>query len=348
MVVRNGGKSQRPHFAHFKKPKMKCNGTSLLRYLFRNQAKQILQACIDSQTPFNMEWQCSYCSKKYNKDVLQQIRSIRDDFSIGNCTPDLALCDADGHARIVFELLVRRKLTGKALRTYEENGIILIQLMITEGDVMNVENKLHRPDSVSFCGNGECYNFQFCQSCFQREIFVQQFKCKKCGMVVNGYMVRRTSAFGVIGLDNLRDDEKQLIVSKHFSGKRATVADIVVYGKLTVSSSESKAGTTYVCGKGTINLGTQTGKFETGKLTDIDESQLYADLSIFPNPATSVLYIQSGELPQGEAYIYNTSGKLCKTVLLQGEEITAVEVADLSAGVYILRLGTQTLRFIKQ
>ncbi|MEE1183609.1 MAG: alpha-amylase domain-containing protein, partial [Paludibacteraceae bacterium] len=124
--------------------------------------------------------------------------------------------------------------------------------------------------------------------------------------------------------------------------------DIVVNGKLTVSSSESKAGTTYVCGKGTINLGTQTGKFETGKLTDIDESQMYADLSIFPNPATSVLYIQSGELPQGEAYIYNTSGKLCKTVMLQGEEITAVEVADLSAGVYILRLGTQTLRFIKQ
>lgn len=124
--------------------------------------------------------------------------------------------------------------------------------------------------------------------------------------------------------------------------------DIVVNGKLTVSSSESKAGTTYVCGKGTINLGTKTGKFETGKLTDIDESQMYADLSIFPNPATSVLYIQSGELPQGEAYIYNTSGKLCKTVMLQGEEITAVEVADLSAGVYILRLGTQTLRFIKQ
>ena len=124
--------------------------------------------------------------------------------------------------------------------------------------------------------------------------------------------------------------------------------DIVVNGKLTVSSSESKAGTTYVCGTGTINLGTKTGQFETGKLTDIDESQMYADLSIFPNPATSVLYIQSGELPQGEAYIYNTSGKLCKTVMLQGEEITAVEVADLSAGVYILRLGTQTLRFIKQ
>ena len=76
--------------------------------------------------------------------------------------------------------------------------------------------------------------------------------------------------------------------------------------------------------------------------------EYYADLSIFPNPATSVLYIQSGELPVGDAYIYNISGKLCKTVTLQGKEITEVEVADLPAGVYILRLGSQALRFIKK
>ena len=44
-------------------------------------------------------------------------------------------------------------------------------------------------------------------------------------------MVRNVSPFGLIGLDNLKDTEKQLIVSKHFRGKRATVADIVVYGK---------------------------------------------------------------------------------------------------------------------
>ena len=44
-------------------------------------------------------------------------------------------------------------------------------------------------------------------------------------------MVRNTSAFGIIGLDRLQDHEKQEIVSKFFRGKRATVADILVYGK---------------------------------------------------------------------------------------------------------------------
>ena len=43
--------------------------------------------------------------------------------------------------------------------------------------------------------------------------------------------MRNTSAFGIIGLDNLREEEKQEIVSTYFRGKRATVADILVYGK---------------------------------------------------------------------------------------------------------------------
>ncbi len=139
----------------------------------------------------------------------------------------------------------------------------------------------------------------------------------------------------------------KLIIEK---GKgNAEAPDVKVNGKLTVTSSECKNGTAFVCGKGKIKLGSQTGEFDTCPpvVTDVYQ-EYYADLSIFPNPATSVLYIQSGELPVGDAYIYNISGKLCKTVTLQGKEITEVEVADLPAGVYILRLESQTLRFIKK
>lgn len=231
MVLRKGGKTQRPHFAHFKRPPMKCNGTSVIRHLFREEATQILQMHLTDNLPFMMEWQCPYCSKKYIKDILQETTTVGNGYSINGFTPDIALCDKEGRIRIAIEILIQRKLTGKTLKVYEENGIILIQLKITENDAMNVKDKLHHPDSVSFCGNGECYNFQFCQSCFHREIFQQKFKCKKCGKVVDGYMVRNTSALGIIGLDNLREDEKRLIVSKFFSGKRTTVADIVVYGK---------------------------------------------------------------------------------------------------------------------
>jgi hypothetical protein len=44
-------------------------------------------------------------------------------------------------------------------------------------------------------------------------------------------MVRNTSAFGKLGLDNLTLDEKKEIMDTYFRGKRATQADIVVYGK---------------------------------------------------------------------------------------------------------------------
>ena len=126
-----------------------------------------------------------------------------------------------------------------------------------------------------------------------------------------------------------------------------TAPDITVSGQLTVTNSVCNEGTAYVTGKGTINLGTTKGNFDLGKTTDVIED-VYTDLSIFPNPTTSVLYVQSGELPTGDAYIYSTSGNLCKKVALHGEEISEISVEELPAGVYILRLGSQALRFIKQ
>jgi hypothetical protein len=128
----------------------------------------------------------------------------------------------------------------------------------------------------------------------------------------------------------------------------ATAPDITVNGKLTVGTSVCLEGTAFVCGKGSIQLGTEDGSFDTCQISTYVADETYADLSIFPNPATSVLYIQSGELPTGEAYIYNVSGSLCQTIQLEGKEISEVEVANLPAGVYVLRLGSQALRFIKK
>ena len=139
--------------------------------------------------------------------------------------------NGQGQPIFAIKLLIRRKLTKKTLHFYEEKGIILIQIALEEDDWMRVEEKLSHPESVTFCSNAECYNFQFYQNCIHREYYAQKFKCKKCGKVVDGYMVRNTSALGIIGLDRLQDHEKQEIVSKFFRGKRATVADILVYGK---------------------------------------------------------------------------------------------------------------------
>ena len=231
IIARNEGKSQRPHFAHFKKTEAGCSGETLLLHLFRQKAIDILKEHIDRKEAFPIRWSCPLCNRLYEKDMLQQVASLAIDFSIEGHHPDITLLDDKGHPLFAIKLLIRRKLTKKTLHFYEEKGIILLQIPLEEDDWMRVEEKLSHPDSVTFCSNAECYNFQFYQNCIHREYYSQKFKCKKCGKVVDGYMVRNTSAWGIIGLDRLRDHEKQEIVSKFFRGKRATVADILVYGK---------------------------------------------------------------------------------------------------------------------
>lgn len=231
IIARKGGETQRPHFAHFKKSKEGCNGESLLIQLFRKQAFALLQKHLKEGLAFTIEWSCPYCHRKYQRNLLKQISKVEERPTLSNMTPDLTLYNKEGKAVIAFEIILRRKLTKKTIERYESAGILLIQLHIDEKDVMNVATKLQYPDAVGFCANAECYNFQFSQHTFRREIFVQKFKCKKCAKVVDGYMVRRISPFGLIGLDHLNDNEKQTIVSKYFHGKRAVVADIVVYGK---------------------------------------------------------------------------------------------------------------------
>ena len=231
LVTRNEGKAQRPHFAHFKKTEAGCNGEALLLHLFRQKAVTLLNGRIERKEPFPIRWSCPLCNRRYEKDILQQAASLTTDIDIEGHHPDITLLDAKGRPLIAIKLLIRGKLTKKTLHFYENRGIILIQVRLEEDDWMQVEEKLSNPESVTFCANAECYNFQFYHNCIRREYYSQKFKCKKCGKVVDGYMVRNTSAFGIIGLDRLQDHEKQEIVSKFFRGKRATVADILVYGK---------------------------------------------------------------------------------------------------------------------
>lgn len=230
IIARKDGTMQRPHFAHFKKSEQ-CSGESVLLHYFRQEAIKFLQNHIDQKQAFLIQWSCPLCNRPYTKDLLQQVTSISTDWNLEGHHPEITLLDDKGQPLFAIKLLIRGKLTKKTLHFYEDKGIILIQYQISEDDWLHIEERLSSPQVVTFCGNAECYNFQFYQKCIRREYYSQKFKCKKCGKVVDGYMVRNTSALGIIGLDRLRDYEKQEIVSKFFRGKRATVADILVYGK---------------------------------------------------------------------------------------------------------------------
>ena len=151
LIARNGGKVQRPHFAHFKKTSKKCNGTSVLHHLFKEKAAALLQTHISEHSPFPIQWSCPYCSKIYQRNLLQRVAGLSTNEAIDRHTPDILLTDKDNSPLIAIELLVSRKLSKKIIQLYETRGIILIQIRIAEVDWDNVGNKLHHPDSVSFC-----------------------------------------------------------------------------------------------------------------------------------------------------------------------------------------------------
>lgn len=231
IIAKNGGKSQRPHFAHFKKSNQSCNGESVLLHWFKQKAFELIRQHQETNTPFLIHWHCPYCSKQHSKNLLKKVEVIQENYLLNGQLTDMALIGKDGNPLIAINFIIKRKLTKKALEFYEKSGIILIQYQVSEIDWIQYEETLAHPQYVTFCENIECYNYQFYQNCIQREIFRQKFKCKKCGKVIDGYMVRKSSAFGKLGLGYLSDEEKQEIVRTYFRGKRAIQADIVVYGK---------------------------------------------------------------------------------------------------------------------
>jgi DNA-binding beta-propeller fold protein YncE len=73
-----------------------------------------------------------------------------------------------------------------------------------------------------------------------------------------------------------------------------------------------------------------------------------AGLEIYPNPASSYLNVQINEGERNSTLsIYNTQGSLVKTVPVNSDS-EEIDVSELPAGVYILKLHDERVPFIKQ
>ena len=80
------------------------------------------------------------------------------------------------------------------------------------------------------------------------------------------------------------------------------------------------------------------------KSTGVDENGVNL-LTLYPNPANSVIRIEGLEA-NSEVRIYNMMGALVKVVNANADEEIGID--DLSAGLYFVRCGSTTLRFIKE
>ena len=78
--------------------------------------------------------------------------------------------------------------------------------------------------------------------------------------------------------------------------------------------------------------------------TGVDENEL-ANVKVYPNPAKWTIRI-AGIEANSEAKIYNSLGALVKVVNVSADD--EISIRDLSSGLYLIRCGNITLRFVKQ
>ena len=141
---------------------------------------------------------------------------------------------------------------------------------------------------------------------------------------------------------------KELIIE---NGKGTGVdPDVKVTGSLNVTGSITcNEGTAFICGGGRVARGSESGSIDYCVSTLVDEiTDDEFDMSVFPVPATDVLYVQTTKPYVGEIEVISITGKKVLSVASEGEDITEVPVADLAAGNYVVRLGSQVQHIIKK
>ncbi|MDA9563918.1 T9SS type A sorting domain-containing protein [Flavobacteriales bacterium] len=86
------------------------------------------------------------------------------------------------------------------------------------------------------------------------------------------------------------------------------------------------------------------GYVDCSSINSIKDVDPQKELTIYPNPTSNFLYVES--LPQGSHtyYIYDIYGKL---ILTDNLSRSTINTTNLSQGVYLLKIGNQTRRFIK-
>jgi len=77
-----------------------------------------------------------------------------------------------------------------------------------------------------------------------------------------------------------------------------------------------------------------------------ENPELPSKVFVFPNPVTTTLTV-SGTNSDVKINLFDLSGKLLKSVPAQ-DNSTDVNVTSLQRGVYLLQVGKQVLKFVKQ
>ncbi len=184
----NTGKgSKRPHFAHHALTP-NCTPETALHYAFKNLLASKVEQHLESKKALPISWLCEYCFSNHSGDLLKKIKSVKIEHNLIACKPDIALLGNDGNVHAVIEVVVTHKPEESALKYYQANNIVLIQINVTsDKDIDDLENKISNPDIVRACFNPKCEDCGNHKHKVQMTI-VDGF-CWKCGAAMKAAII---------------------------------------------------------------------------------------------------------------------------------------------------------------
>lgn len=214
-ILRKSGKigkgSKRPHFAH-NELTPNCTAESALHYSFKTQLADLLNKYISEKKGLVINWSCPTCAESYQGYLLTKTTSVKVEYNLKVCQPDITLLDVKGNVIAVIEIVVTHAPEEKVLQYYKENEIILIQINLSsDEDLKNIEGKISVPNIVDYCLSHSCSNSM--RRSINRRIFAFRDSCRNFHPIVR-YKVEIINAFGLYRTLNFTDQEIDIVKSK--------------------------------------------------------------------------------------------------------------------------------------
>jgi len=214
-ILRKSGKagkgSKRPHFAH-NELTPNCTPEGVLHYSFKKLLINLLESKKSINVPFTLNWNCDACLFSNSGNLLEKVVSIKEEYTLDESRPDIALIDNEGIVFAIIEIVVTHKPEDRIIDYYKQKKIVLIQIFLTsEEDLKNLEEKISHPNAVDFCLNPKCPNCDPIKT--NRKIKIQQDRCGLCFQPIEKYYIMIDSVFGKKVSYDFTENEINLVKS---------------------------------------------------------------------------------------------------------------------------------------
>lgn len=201
---------RRNYFSHPKGyPDNQC-AESFLHKLFKKRAADCIQKKIDKgDNEFLFTWQCQECGKEHVRNMLRVAKSVRIEYDLGICKPDIALLDENGKVVVVIEIVVTHKPEPEAVEYYKEKRIGCLQINVSDfEDCENVDYKLTHPDYVNLCPTPNCKRCG--QKMSRAKMVIVNSTCWRCGRDMKIAMIDTDFYGQIIFTDSFTEKEIKL------------------------------------------------------------------------------------------------------------------------------------------